>query len=291
MLKFSLIIPTRNRVPKLQACLAALTRLEYPRERFEVIVVNDGSSVSMEEVVQPFLNQLRGQLITQPHQGPAAARNRGARLAKGEFLVFTDDDCLPPTGWLQTLEAQFDQTPDHAVGGLLINGEPENLYSKASHQLLDYLYAYYNLKARPPSFFTSGNLAFPGDLFHKVGGFDTSFSVAGGEDREICDRWLHRGYRLSYVPEIVIYHTPSLHFFSFLRQHFNYGRGAFRFRECQSRRRKDRIRMEHPQFYLDLIKAPFFRERGISRYSQTGLLLSSQIANAFGFFWEWSRPA
>ena len=97
---FSIIIPTYNRTAPLTNCLYFLTLLDYPRNCFEVIVVNDGGETKLEAIADTFRNQINLNLITQPHSGPAAARNTGAAKAKGEFLAFTDDDCMPaPVGF------------------------------------------------------------------------------------------------------------------------------------------------------------------------------------------------
>src|SRR5713226_6572342 len=99
---FSIIVPTYNHPKQLAACLQSLARLEYPRDRFEVIVVDDGGAAALEAVVAPFKNQIDVMLLRQSHSGPAAARNTGAARAKGEFLAFTGADCTPATNWLQT---------------------------------------------------------------------------------------------------------------------------------------------------------------------------------------------
>ena len=100
---FSIIIPTYQRPAQLEQCLLAITRLDYPVTQFEVVVVDDGSREHPEKIVAPFAARLSVTLLKADHNGPAAARNIGAARAKGEFLVFTDDDCLPLTNWLQIL--------------------------------------------------------------------------------------------------------------------------------------------------------------------------------------------
>src|SRR5262245_37328532 len=92
---FSIVVPTYQRPDQLTMCLQSLTFLDYPRSNFEVIVVDDGSEMPPETVVAAFHDRLDVTLLTQPHAGPAQARNTGAAHAKGAFLVFTDDDCTP----------------------------------------------------------------------------------------------------------------------------------------------------------------------------------------------------
>ena len=90
---FSIVIPTYHRPQQLAACLQTLTHLDYPRDRFEVIVVDDGGEISLDGVLALFKEVLCITLLRQPHAGPAGARNVGAATAKGDFIAFTADDC------------------------------------------------------------------------------------------------------------------------------------------------------------------------------------------------------
>src|SRR5438105_13726768 len=92
---FSIIIPTYRRPRQLATCLDAVSRIQYPKNSFEVLVVNDGVENLPSDVVQPFNNRVNLRLLTQQHNGPAAARNTGAKNAKGQWLAFIDDDCEP----------------------------------------------------------------------------------------------------------------------------------------------------------------------------------------------------
>ena len=109
---FSIIIPTYQRPTQLAVCLRSLTGLNYPRERFEVIVVDDGSTTPLDAVVASVRDSLNVMLTRQDNGGPAAARNTGAARARGTFLAFTDDDCTPTPDWLHTLGARFAMTPE-----------------------------------------------------------------------------------------------------------------------------------------------------------------------------------
>jgi glycosyltransferase involved in cell wall biosynthesis len=85
---FSIIIPTYGRPNQLEVCLNSLSRVDYPSNCFEVIVVDDGSETPPEAVVANFRDQISITLLIQPNSGPASARNTGAAHAKGEFLAF-----------------------------------------------------------------------------------------------------------------------------------------------------------------------------------------------------------
>jgi GT2 family glycosyltransferase len=282
---FSIIVPTYNRPEKLAVCLQSFVELEYPRDGFQVIVVNDSTEISVESTISPFLQQLNLTLLTQPNSGPAKARNTGSFAANGKFLVFTDDDCTVGTDWLQNLEKRFVETPDCLIGGRTVNALPDNIYSTASQQLIDYLYSYYNAIADRAQFFTSNNFALSAEAFQQIGGFDTSFSLAAGEDREFCDRWLNSGYGAVYAPEVTVYHSHALTLSKFWQQQFNYGRGAFLFQQVISKRAANG-KLQHPSFYLNLLAYPFFHAAGIQKLLIAGLFLVSQAAIAAGLFWE-----
>jgi glycosyltransferase involved in cell wall biosynthesis len=281
---FSIIVPTYNRPERLANCLESLSRLDYPREQFEVIVIDDGSDMPLQPVVAPFLDQLNVTLLKQLHAGPAGARNTGAERAKGEFLTFTDDDCTPAPDWLQKLAEHFTEVPVRAIGGRILNALSKNLYSTTSQIIVDVAYAHYNANPNPTRFFASNNLTVPAGPFHAIGGFDTTFKTA--EDRDICDRWQHHGFQMTYAPEVLIYHSHDLNLRTFWRQHYHYGRGAYRYHQARAQRGTGRFRPDL-KFYRRLFFIPFIQERGIQVLRVTILLIISQIANALGFFKEW----
>jgi len=282
---FSVIVSTYQRVQPLRSCLRALSSQAYPHDRFEVIVVDDGSTTSPEPHVEAFEKQLNVRLLRQTHSGPAAARNHGAKHAKGTFLAFTDDDCAPSPIWLPTLAEGFATYPEAALGGRTINGLVDNAYSTTSQLVVDYLYTYCNSEPTYARFLASNNLAFPAKRFHAIGGFDASWKRAAGEDRELCDRWICNGFRMVFISEAVVEHFHSLTWRTFLRQHFNYGRGAFYFHKKRATRRGHPIRIERLSFYLRSLRYPFSQAQSCKALLAT-LILGAQAANAAGFFWE-----
>jgi GT2 family glycosyltransferase len=286
---FSIVIPSYNRPERLANCLESFIRLDYPRDRFEVIVVDDGSEPSLEPVVVSFSSQLHLTFIRQANAGPAKARNAGAAKAKGEFLAFTDDDCTPTPDWLKTLSARFTTAPDCLVGGKTLNALPDKLYSTASQTLTDFLYQYYLRDFNQPNFFASNNFATPREQFQALGGFDTSFPLAAGEDREFCDRWLEQGYKMIYANEVQVYHAHQLSLPTFWRQHFNYGRGAFYFHQARAQRDVEPVKVEPFNFYLNLLRYPFSVPSKHSGILLASLFCVSQVANVTGFFWERSH--
>ena len=283
---FSIIIPTYNRPQPLTNCLQSLADLDYPDNRFEVIVVDDGSKISLKTVVKPLQNQLNLTLIPQANAGPATARNTGAKQAQGKFLAFIDDDCTPANNWLQVLETYLIAHANDLIGGCIINALSENIYATASQALLDYIYASYQNKTKFPQFFTSNNIALSAENFWAIGGFDTNFPLAAAEDREFCDRLLSHNYKMRYAPESIVYHAHHLTLKTFYRQHFNYGRGAFLFHKTYSQRHPQQKSIQSWSFYLKLITYPLTKQYAQAAVLLCFLILLSQIATTFGMVTE-----
>jgi len=296
----SVIIPTYNRPAQIAACLQSLTHLDYPAERWEVIVVDDGGPEPLDAVAAPFGDRLSLALLRQPNAGPAIARNAGAERAGGAFLAFTDDDCAPDPGWLRALAAAWAETPDQGVGGRTVNALPGNACAAASQLLVDYVYGYYN---RPgpggARFFASNNLAFPAEGFRAVGGFDARFGRAASEDRGLCDRWLAAGRRLRYAPDAVIRHSHAMRLRDYWRQHHHYGVGAYHFHRLRAAGPSNGglPRLEPPAFYVGMLTHAFrhapcgARPRGILPPLLSALMGLSQVASAVGYFGERARQA
>lgn len=262
-------------------CLDALTRLDYPRDRFEVIIADDGSTVSMAKVVASFHACLDLTVRSAPHGGPSRARNVGAEHARGRHFVFTDDDCIPTPGWLRALELRASGAPDAIIGGQTLNALPENVYSTLSHLVIEAVYAYYNADPDHARFFASNNLTIPAGAFRELGGFDPAFRTA--EDRDLCARWTESGGRLVYAPDAIVYHAHALTIAGLWRQHFAYGRGAYRFHRRHDRWRKFTI---DPRFYRELVMRPYAKEGAFRAAVLTALLAVQQSANTAGFFAE-----
>jgi glycosyltransferase involved in cell wall biosynthesis len=283
-LVFSVVIPTYNRREALRACLRALSRQQYPRDAFEVLVIDDGGSDSLADLEKSLDGPLLWRLHRQPRAGPAAARNLGALHAGGEYLAFTDDDCEPAPDWLVRLEQSLVKHPECLIGGRVVNALPHNSCSAASQQLIDYLYAAYTENGAP-RFFASNNFALSHRGFTDAGGFDNSFPLPAAEDRDFCARWTRSGRSLVYTPDAIVHHAHVLDVSGFVRQHFRYGRGAYQLRKRTGSRGGQLPRLEPAKFYLDLLSYPI-KQAGHNGIRISLLFVLSQMANAAGFFRE-----
>lgn len=288
---FSIVVPTYNRPDRLVLCLQALAHLNYPRERFEVIVVDDGSPEPIVRHSLSFRDRLDLRLVRQDRAGPAAARNTGARIAKFEHLAFTDDDCTPDPGWLGAFARALADTPDAMAGGRTINVLGNNIYAVASQSIVDFLYSYYGAERGNAPFFTSNNLVAPRRQFLDLGGFDETFQLAAAEDRELGMRWRQEVGRLRFVHDAIVGHAHPLTLRRFLRQHANYGRGARHLSRVTRAVRLAGHRIEPPRFYLGLALHPFGRGLSTRALAESGLIVLSQFAMTWGYAEEWQRSS
>ena len=284
-IRFSVIIPTRGRPERLSECLEALWRLDYPRHRFEVIVVDDGTEPveAVETVVHRHRDRIGVELVAQSPEGPAAARNRGAKQASHPYLAFTDDDCRPCSGWLAAFARHFENHPFSMAGGRTRNGIPDNLFSEAGMLLHDFISGRFAKQGKP--FIATNNMALPRSVFEDLGGFDDRFPLAGGEDRDFCARCVDRDIPLHFI-DAPLDHHHALTLASFFRQQFHYGRGGYRFRRVRAQRKDSPLHLEPVRFYLDLLRHPLSRSRSRRPLRTACLFVLSQLAVTGGFLAE-----
>jgi GT2 family glycosyltransferase len=280
---FSVIIPTYRRPAPLVRCLEAMARSVLDRAGYEVIVVDDDGSAALEEAVAPLRGRMAVRLLRQENAGPAAARNTGAAVARGRFLAFTDDDCIPAPDWLDALTGPLRADPRSLVGGRVRNPLQANPYSSASQAILDLVYAHYNADPLRARFFASNNMALPAESFRALGGFTPSFRTS--EDRDLCDRWLGAGFPMVYAPDAVVDHVRALTMGAFWRQHLGYGRGAYRFNRAHAQRSASDSTLESSFYIATLRRLPGVL-KGLPpgrAAALVGLLGLWQAANLTGF--------
>lgn len=288
----SVVIPTHRRPRQVRQCLAALAGQTLPSDVFEVVVVDDGGPEGLDSLVDEFAGRLEVRVIRQENAGPAAARNRGVRHAAADLVAFTDDDCLPAPGWLETLVDGERARPGSLVGGSTSNGLEESVFSTASQWIVDMVYEHFNRDEEDAFFFTSNNMLCSRRRFAEIGGFDETFTRAGAEDRDFCDRWRAAGWPLIFRPKAAIEHRHPQSLARFLDLHYRYGRGA-----CLYHRRR-RVRATGTMgddlgFHAGLPRRIW---RSIGRYSGpvrqaklVGALAIWQVANLAGFCVEAMR--
>ncbi|HEY7089526.1 MAG TPA: glycosyltransferase [Tepidisphaeraceae bacterium] len=283
LVRFSVIVPTYNRPAQLSKCLQALATMDYPHQCFEVIVVDDGGNGDVNGVVDRLRAQLDVHLIRQRNAGPAAARNAGVVAAHYDFLAFTDDDCTPHADWLRQLSPPLIADAGAMVGGRCINALEDNLPAVASQTILDVVNQFFNPDPQDCTFFPSDNIAMSRERFTRLGGFDASFRWS--EDRDFCDRWSAQGWKIVHAPLAKVDHAHVMGLWGFFKQHFGYGRGAWRFHQARAQRRTGKLRVEG-SFYLACLRQPFHTQ-SIGRAIKLAMIMCVwQIANSAGFAYQ-----
>jgi glycosyltransferase involved in cell wall biosynthesis len=269
--------------------LESLEAQDFPRERFEVVLVDDGGPVPLDGIVAAYAGRLQIRLIRQRNAGCGPARQRGVDVARGACLAFTDDDCRPVPCWLSQLDAALSAHDGCAVCGPTVNALTGSLYAEASQRVVDLLSEWDRDADDMTAFAPTSNLAFPAAEFRRVGGLDIAWRTAGGEDRDLCARWRAAGYRMIHAGEAKVLHYHRLSTAGFLRQHFHYGRGALLFhRRAQSAGMVTYL-ASRPGFFGRLLFPPV-RKYGFARAAGVGLAVAlSQVATAAGLLAEGAR--
>jgi len=204
--RFSVIIPTYNSIATLIPLLESLKKQTLPD--FEVILVDDGSTDGTENVV--------GQYDIQYHRmperrGPAAARNYGAKLARSEWLVFTDADTLFADDTVERIDRSLQECTMDALVGTYA-GKPANTGFMPRYKALwealaiDGVLTAHNEKFVPYTAWAPRPGVVRKEVFERLGGFNESFHGADLEDIDLGYRMAAAGYRNYFVPDIRIQH-------------------------------------------------------------------------------------
>lgn len=197
----SVVVPAFNAGATIGALLDSLSRQEGVAFRFEVIVVDDGSRDDTAEVARRYAGV---KVLQQPNAGPAAARNRGAREARGDVLVFVDADCEPAPDWLAALVRPIAENGADAVKGVY---RTRQRAWAARFAQLEFEGRYRILaRTRNISFVDSYSAAVRAEAFRAVGGFDPHFPLADNEDVDFSFKLARQGCKMVFCPQAVVYH-------------------------------------------------------------------------------------
>jgi mycofactocin glycosyltransferase len=217
----SIIIPVRNRPLEIRDCLESLQRLDYPRDRYEVIVVDDASTDNTREVVSEFPATLIA--VGKNRQAPFC-RNLAAQRAKGSILAFIDSDCLADPLWLRELVTYFKDPTTGAVGGMVDAHFKESgldRYEEVKSSLIMGPRARRSQEKENWLYVPSCNLLVRRELFMDLHGFEEDMFV--GEDVDLCWRIQDAGFHVEYRPEGKVYHKHRNRLGAFCSRRFDYG--------------------------------------------------------------------
>ena len=219
---YSIIIPVYNRPEEVAELLDSLSQQEG-NIPFEVVIVEDGSTLPCREVVEKFARKLTVTYHAKPNTGRSDSRNAGMQLAKGGYFIFFDSDCIIPPGYFVRLEKKLTDDYSDCFGG------PDAAHSSFSNVQKAISYAM-------TSFLTTGgirggkqakktfqprtfNMGFSRAVYEKTGGFNNML----GEDIDLSIRIAQAGFRISLYREVFVYHKRRISFTKFYRQVRNFG--------------------------------------------------------------------
>lgn len=221
-MRYSVIIPVYNRPDEVDELLQSL--VSQSLKDFEVIVVEDGSSVPCEDVVNKYRDKLDVHYYSKPNSGPGQTRNYGAERSKGKFLLILDSDCILPEGYLQAIEDELHREEADAFGG------PDRAHDSFTRVQKAINYAM-------TSFFTTGgirggkkkmdkfyprsfNMGVRAEAYRALGGFS---NMRFGEDIDFSIRIFKAGYRCRLFPEAWVWHKRRTDLKKFFKQVHNSG--------------------------------------------------------------------
>jgi len=212
----SVIVCTYNGARTLQGCLTGISHLNYPR--FEVIVVNDGSTDNTEKIAQ----RSGFRVISTGNGGLSHARNIGLHAANGEIVAYLDDDAYPDPDWLSYLADTFLNTSHAAVGGPNIpppdDGPIAHCIAQAPGGPVHVLVSDTDAEHIPGC-----NMAFRKSALLAIGGFDEQFRAAG-DDVDVCWRLQEKGFTLGFSPAAMVWHHRRNSVLAYWKQQVSYGK-------------------------------------------------------------------
>ena len=224
-MRYSFIIPVYNRPEELQELLESIMRQSLGD--YEVIVVEDGSTRTSEEVIQRFIPQIYSLYYYQiPNGGPSRARNIGANYAKGDYIIILDSDVVLPEGYLLAVDKALSHGDIDAFGGPDTASEDFTPIQKAINYAMTSTLTTGGIRGgsadameqfKPRSF----NLGCRRALFLQLGGFDVGMRF--GEDIDFSLRLQEAGARTVLIPEAYVYHKRRVDLRRFFKQVHNSG--------------------------------------------------------------------
>jgi len=222
----SVVIPAYNQAGFICICLASLLSQTYPLDRYEIILVDDGSTDDTANSAKQLLQGWRGRyhLVQKENGGPASARNAGIQASEGEVIAFMDADCVAAKDWLEWLAGALVAGDAAGVGGPLVNVDP---MTWVSHYLASTAFFRHRVRHGRVDYLLTANVVFRRSALLHVHGFIES-GGAWGEDADLSFRLIQAGYKLLLVEQGVVTHygTPtSLR--GLIKDLYRYGYGNF----------------------------------------------------------------
>jgi glycosyltransferase involved in cell wall biosynthesis len=227
-LKFSIIVPVYNRPNEVEELLESLSK--QTNKDFEVVIVEDGSKLKSDTVVEKYKQHLDISYYFKENTGPGISRNYGFERAQGNYCIFLDSDCILPPHYFESVKNFLHKNYVDCFGGPDKAHEDFNVHQKAISYSMTSFFTTGGIrggsqkmdKFNPRSF----NMGFSRDVFEKTGGFPTirfAKSKAAGEDLDLSIQIKKMGFSTALIQDAYVYHKRRTNLKQFYRQVFNFG--------------------------------------------------------------------
>ncbi|WP_321479025.1 glycosyltransferase [uncultured Bacteroides sp.] len=219
---YSVIIPVYNRPDEVDELLQSLTTQNF--QNFEVIIIEDGSSIPCKEVVERYVNTLQLKYFSKNNSGPGQTRNYGAERSSGDYLIILDSDCILPPAYLDSIEKELNLSAVDAFGGPDKAHESFSDLQKAINYSMTSFFTTGGIrggKKKMDKFYPrSFNMGIRRDVYQALGGFS---NMRFGEDIDFSIRIFKNKYSCKLIPEAWVYHKRRTDLKKFFKQVHNSG--------------------------------------------------------------------
>lgn len=277
--RHSIIVPVYNRPDEVKDLLESL--LAQTRKDFEIIIVEDGSTIPCEDVVNTYSGKLPVRYYFKPNSGPGPSRNFGFVHAQGEYFVVFDSDCMLPPTYFESVDQALVTDPLDAWGGPDRAHAEFTLAQRAMGYTMSSVLTTGGIRGgkqrvgwfQPRSF----NMGISKKVFEVTGGFRFDRFA---EDIELSIRMKKAGFRIGLISEAFVYHRRRASFFQFFRQVFNFGKG----RVLVGRAHPEAVKIAHwfpTCFTLGSLALPFLYLIDFPLFKIAGVLLGFYLLLIF----------
>ena len=195
----SIVIPVFNAAKTIGACIQSVIDSDFPANELEILVVDNGCTDSTATVLREFAGRIT--VLEESTRGPAAARNRGIRGARGRVIAMTDADCVVDRDWVRSLIAPLCDGGVGIAGGRILSIDPDHEIASFGDEIHDHEKA---IEVYSPPYVITMNWAAPAALFAAIGHFDEELLRC--EDVDLSYRAVQDGWKLVYAPAAVVRH-------------------------------------------------------------------------------------
>ncbi len=222
-LNFSFIIPVYNRPQEIKELLESFTLVDYDKD-YEIVIIEDGSTLSSEEICKTFSSQLNISYYFKENSGPGSSRNYGMLRAKGDYFVILDSDCILPSHYLKTISSFLNKNYYDCFGGADAAHSSFSTLQKAINYVMTSFYTTGGIRGSEKSVSNfeprSFNMGISKDAFNATKGFA---KIHPGEDPDLSIRLSKLGFKTIFIPNGFVYHKRRISWTKFYLQVKKFG--------------------------------------------------------------------